>query len=61
MFYELVLRMPNLYQRKILRTGDSLVVALPPAWLRYYNLKEGDTVELISNDEVVVKVVKKRE
>jgi len=51
--------MPNVYYRKLLRIGNSLAVALPPSWLRYYDLKVGDEVELISNDEVVIKVRKK--
>ena len=33
-------------QRKILRSGDSKVVALPPNWCRFFNLSVGDTVEV---------------
>lgn len=51
--------MPSVYIRKILRSGDSKVVALPPAWLRYYNLNAGDEVEIISNEDIIIKAIKK--
>jgi antitoxin component of MazEF toxin-antitoxin module len=45
--------------RHILRAGNcSLVVALPPGWLRYHKLKRGDAVEVLTNGEVRIKPLK---
>lgn len=40
--------------RKILRSGASGVVALPPSWLRGRGLHVGDSVEVISGSTVVL-------
>lgn len=61
MVYEEVNKIPNIYQRKLLKSGDSICVALPPSWLRYFKLKVGDEVEVVSNDEVTVRVIKDKE
>jgi len=61
MVYEGVIKIPNIYRRKLLQSGDSICVALPPSWLRYFKLKVGDEVEVVSNNEVTVRVVKKKE
>ena len=57
----MVVIIPSTYQRKLLRVGDSIAVSLPPGWLRYYHLKVGDTVEMVSNGDVVVRVKPKKE
>jgi len=42
--------------RKIIRIGDSsFAVILPRAWLRYHDLKYGDSVEVVSNGSVKIK------
>jgi antitoxin component of MazEF toxin-antitoxin module len=46
--------MPNLYTRKILEVGNSMAVSLPKPWLRYHKLEIGHTVEVITNDDVIV-------
>lgn len=41
--------------RTIFVTGDSVVISLPPAWLRGNGLRPGDRVELWYNGEVHVR------
>lgn len=47
--------MPAKIDRKIIKSGDSQVTALPPNWLRAFNLKQGDTVELFYDSVVLIK------
>lgn len=47
--------MPAKIQRKILKTGDSKVAALPPDWLRAFKLDIGDSVEVLYNSIVIIK------
>lgn len=47
--------MPMKTHRKILQSGGSRVVTLPPDWLRIYNLDVGDTVEIIYGSIVIIK------
>ena len=35
--------------------GSSLMVTLPKGWIRYMGIKPGDTVEVITNGEVVIR------
>jgi len=48
--------MPAKIDHKILQSGTSKAVALPPDWLRAFNLDVKDTVEIIYNSIVIVKV-----
>lgn len=48
--------MPQSVKRKLMKHGkSSLVVALPKGWLDYKGLKSGDSVEVISNEEITIK------
>ena len=47
--------MPAKTCRKILKSGTSKVIALPPDWLKAFNLKTGDDVEVLYNFIVLVK------
>ncbi|GAH73943.1 unnamed protein product [marine sediment metagenome] len=48
--------MPHKETRKLVRIGEvSVGVTLPVGWLRYFNLKAGDKVEVISNGDIVIK------
>lgn len=47
--------MPSKIERKILKNGDSKTAALPPDWLRMFNLDVGDDVEIIYNSIVIIK------
>ena len=52
--------MPIKVERILFRIGEgSLAVTLPKAWVIYNRLKPGDTVEVIVNDGVTVRVKKK--
>jgi bifunctional DNA-binding transcriptional regulator/antitoxin component of YhaV-PrlF toxin-antitoxin module len=45
----------RVFVRSILSIGESSgAVTLPIPWLRYYGLKPGDKVEVITRDEVIV-------
>ncbi len=51
--------MPTKDKRKIVRLGKtSLGVILPKGWLRYFDLKAGDEVEVITDGNVVVQPLK---
>ena len=52
--------MPIQMERILFRVGEgSLAVTLPKAWVIYNRLKPGDTVEVIVNDGVTIRVKKK--
>jgi phosphate uptake regulator len=52
--------MPIKVERILFRIGEgSLGVTLPKAWVIYNHLKPGDTVEVIVNDGVLVRVKEK--
>ncbi len=55
-----MIKIPHKENRKIIRVGNtSLAVILPISWLRYYNLSYGDSVEVISNEAIEIKPLKK--
>jgi len=48
--------MPHKETRKLIRIGDSSYgIILPISWLRYYDLKYGDRLEIISNGSIEIK------
>jgi len=47
--------MPAKIERKILRIGDSKAAALPPDWLRAFNIDVGDKIEVIYNSVIIIK------
>lgn len=47
--------MPARVTRKIITSGKSKCIALPPDWLRALNLDAKDTIEILYNAVVVVK------
>lgn len=52
-------KIPSKFEHKLVRIGESSVgVILPKAWLRYNEMKNGDIVELIANENVIVKPLK---
>jgi len=54
--------MPHKIKRKLIRVGNtSIAVILPIPWLRYYNLKHGDRVEVVSNGSIKITPEKKKE
>jgi antitoxin component of MazEF toxin-antitoxin module len=54
--------MPTKNIRKIIRVGDtSLAIILPIDWLRFYDLKYGDSVEVVCKDAVEIRPIKQGE
>jgi bifunctional DNA-binding transcriptional regulator/antitoxin component of YhaV-PrlF toxin-antitoxin module len=53
--------MPIMVERKLFATGDSLAITLPKSWTKYFRLKAGDTLEMVANDEVVIRIKKPEE
>jgi len=52
---------PIFVERSLFKIGESLAVTLPKAWTRDFHLKAGDRVEIVVNDELVIKVKKEEE
>jgi len=48
--------MPITESRPLFKTGDSLAVTLPKSWIRYFKLKAGDRVEIVVDEDIVVRV-----
>ncbi len=54
--------MPIKVERILFRVGEgSFAVTLPKAWVRYNRLRPGDTVEIVANDDVIIRVKDKSE
>lgn len=54
--------MPTLTERTLMPMGDGgLVMTIPKSWARYYGLKAGDKVIVITNGELTVQVKEKTE
>jgi phosphate uptake regulator len=52
--------MPIKVIRKIILTGlSSYTISLPKDWCKFYNLKPGDSVEIIGNSELIVRPLQK--
>ena len=48
--------MPTITFRKVIRLGQNgLVITLPAGWVRYYNLKAGDRLEVTANKKLIVR------
>ena len=51
--------MPIKVKRGLFKVGEySLAVVLPKPWVDYYDLKPGDVVEIVANDEVIIRIEK---
>lgn len=48
--------MPIKIDRVLFKVGeDSFAVTLPKAWVAYQQLKHGDVVEIIANEEIIIR------
>jgi antitoxin component of MazEF toxin-antitoxin module len=47
--------MPIPENRPLFRTGDSLAVTLPKVWIRHFRLRAGDRVEIVVNEELIIR------
>ncbi len=53
--------MPTLIIRLVIDMGqDSYVITLPKAWVRYFGIKPGDKLEVVTNGELRVRPKGKR-
>ena len=49
--------MPIKVERTLFKIGEGgFAVTLPKAWIRYYGLEPGDKVEIIANQELIIRV-----
>ena len=54
--------MPIIVERKLFPIGEGgVAITLPKAWINYNRLKPGDTVEVIVNDGLTIRVKPKPE
>ena len=52
--------MPSIFTRSLIRIGkDAFCLVIPKAWIRYNKLIAGDRLEVIANDELIIRPVKK--
>jgi len=52
--------MPIPEERPLFKTGESLAVTLPKVWIKHFHLKAGDRVEIVVNEELVVRAKEKK-
>ncbi|KSV16573.1 AbrB family transcriptional regulator [Dehalococcoides mccartyi] len=54
--------MPLLVERKLFKIGEGgFAVTLPKAWINYHRLKPGDTVEIVVDGDIIIRVKVKPE
>jgi antitoxin component of MazEF toxin-antitoxin module len=54
--------MPILVERKLFRIGEGgYAVTLPKAWINYNRLKAGDKVEIVVNQNLVIRIKTEQE
>jgi antitoxin component of MazEF toxin-antitoxin module len=46
--------MGSLHVRKLVKLGHSIVVCLPPGWLAWNDLKQGDKVRIVTNGKLTI-------
>jgi antitoxin component of MazEF toxin-antitoxin module len=49
--------MGTIETRKLLKVGHSIVVCLPPGWLSWKGLKQGDRVRIRTNRKLTIEAV----
>lgn len=52
--------MPIVVRRSLFKTGDSLAVTLPKAWIRFFKLRPGDHVLIVANEHIIIKAEKEK-
>jgi len=53
--------MPTLVERSLFKIGGGFAITLPKPWIRFYKLKPGDKLEIITDssaNDLVVRVKK---
>ena len=46
--------MPSLEYQKVYPVGRSLVLTLPRGWLAFFNIKAGDQVKIVADQDLVI-------
>ncbi len=46
--------MSSLEYRKVYKLGSSLVLTLPRGWLAFFDIKAGDQVKIVANQDLVI-------
>ncbi len=53
--------MPTLTERSVIDMGQgSYIITLLKAWLRYFGIKPGDKLEVTTNDDLIIRLKKRR-
>lgn len=50
--------MGQIFRRKLIKISQSLLVTLPPGWVRFHRLTSGDVVLVESNGKLTIKPAK---
>jgi AbrB family looped-hinge helix DNA binding protein len=54
--------MPILVERKLFKIGEGgFAITIPKAWINYHRLKPGDKVEIIADNEIIIRVKTKED
>jgi len=53
--------MPQLTERSVVKFGTSVGVTLPRGWVRYHKLEPGDKLLMVTNGEITIKLLKKKQ
>jgi antitoxin component of MazEF toxin-antitoxin module len=48
------MEVPSIEKRTIIRVGGSLAVTIPPGWLKNKELKEGDELIVVADNELTI-------
>jgi len=48
------MEVPSIEKRTIIRVGGSLAVTIPPGWLKNKDLKEGDEILVVADNELTI-------
>ena len=49
--------MPMLVERKLFRIGEGgVAMTIPKAWINYHRLQPGDSVEVIVDGDIIIRV-----
>jgi AbrB family looped-hinge helix DNA binding protein len=48
--------MPMIFERRLIKMGEGgLVITVPKGWIRFYGLKAGDKLEVITDGEITIR------
>ena len=51
--------MPTLVERTVIDMGQgSYIITLPKPWLRYFGIRPGDKLEVVTNGDLIIRLPK---